>query len=103
MLFGFIEENKPPIEIPAQHLLVIDTKYMEKLLGIQLPVAFFKLQILLEKKLLVVGELDDQRAVESVLQPFGEVKRNQMAQMKSFTRGASSSVEIEFDSFLIVV
>ena len=58
---------------------------------------------LLPQELLVVGQLDHQGAVEHVLQPLGEEEGDQMPEMQTSRRGASSHVEIEFLSLLVRV
>ena len=65
------------------------------------PVAFLQLQVILEQKLLVVGQLDNQWAVEGILQPLGEVERNQVTQMQGFAGRAATSVQIELLALLV--
>ena len=42
------------------------------------------------EELLVVGELDDERHLEGVLQPLGEHEGDEMAQVQGFAGGASA-------------
>lgn len=64
--------------------------------------ALFQFHIF-EKKFLIISELNDQGTVKGILQPFRELERNQMSQVKSFTRGSSSRVEVELGLRLIQV
>ena len=54
------------------------------------PVALFQLEIVLEEELLVISQLDHQRAVEGVLQPLGEVERDQVSEVKRLARRSTT-------------
>ncbi|KAH3684657.1 hypothetical protein WICPIJ_004373 [Wickerhamomyces pijperi] len=52
-------------------------------------------ELWLEEELLVIGQLDNQRSIKDVLQPFGEDERNQVAQMHTVGGRPSPGVKEE--------
>ena len=58
-----------------------------------IPMALLQLQVFLEKKLLVVCELNYEGAVEHFLKPLGEVEGDGVAQMQSLAGGTCAPGE----------
>ena len=58
---------------------------------------------LLPQEFLVVGQLDHQGAIEHLLQPLGEEKRNEMAEMETAGRRTSSRVKVKLLSLFVRV
>lgn len=58
-------------------------------------------QCALEQELLIVGQLNDERDVKDILQPFRKQERDQMAQMHRLCTRTSTGVEVEGLALLV--
>lgn len=66
-------------------------------------VDLFKLQVLFEQELFVVGQLNDERAVKDVLEPLCENEGNCVADVHAVARRPTACIQIERLPFLVPV
>lgn len=67
-----------------------------------IPQSLLKCQGVLEKRLLVVRQHENQRHVKDILQPLCELERNSVSEMKTASAGTATSVEEEGLAVLVL-
>ena len=68
-----------------------------------IPMALLQLQVFLEKKLLVVRELNYEGAVEHFLEPFGEVEGYHVSEVQRLATWTATSVEVKLGPLFVEI
>lgn len=92
------------VEIRVDKSLFLVETHRDDVLGIFFGEfdCLFHREALLEQKLLIIRQHDDERHVENVLQPFGELERDCVTNVHGIAARSTSSVDEEALTLLIV-